>query len=115
MALPEGYLPRKGDVLTIRATVKHDVDPGEDTVYVSFRKYDDTSVDLAAVVGIFCRHWVAGEKVRLISDNEILGQIIATDDTSVWVKLSEDGSFKTFNANQIELDAAPQPPEKSDV
>jgi hypothetical protein len=30
MPIPEGYLPRKGDVVVLHATVKYDVKPKED-------------------------------------------------------------------------------------
>ena len=100
MPLPEGYLPRKGDVVIAHGTVQHDVDPGESRVYVSFRKHTDTSLNLADVVGLHCRAWSEGDKVEWSGAvGPMTGEVVAVCRTAVWVK-SEFG-METVQANDL--------------
>ena len=107
MPLPEGYLPREGDVLIVHGKVKHDVDAGEKHVYLAFRKYDTTHVDLAEVVGVYSLHWNVGDWVTFPGMYGI-GKVLATHEDQVWAVFTDEPP-QTFSAN--ELKRAPDEPE----
>ena len=108
MTLPKGYLPKEGDELLIRATVKYDVrikkDATDETTYVHLRPvggHTSFMVDVAAVAGIYCRNWDVGAIV-ISGEFEGTGEVIATHGTEVWVKDFE-GELWTVEANDLEL------------
>ena len=106
MTLPKGYLPKEGDELLIRATVKYDVhkDATDETTYVHLRPvggHTSFMVDVAAVAGIYCRNWDVGAMVTS-GEFEGTGEVIATHGTEVWVKDFE-GELWTVEANDLEL------------
>jgi hypothetical protein len=108
MPLPEGYLPREGDVLVIHGTVKHDVDPGEKSVFVTFKKYGSAeSVDLKNVVGLHCRRWDKGDKVTRLQPFigtytgwPAVGEVLAVHEETVWALFPGDNP-QTFAANDL--------------
>lgn len=99
MAL-NGYLPREGDILTIRAKVKYDVEAGEDTIHIRpIGAFSDVSVPLNDTVDLYSRHWNEGDKVTLESHPGI-GTVLSVCDSMVWVKFSI-GTPKTIAANNL--------------
>jgi hypothetical protein len=135
MPLPEGYLPREGDVLVLHGRVKYDVErqaadhdeDGKLTVWVRLLSdFRDCRVPLETVVGVHRRKWDAGAKVRTRADHAVFGEIVAVHEDAVWLQL--DGASKrpgnrptkhpqsllTLHCNEIEpMPAAyesPRPP-----
>jgi hypothetical protein len=115
MPLPEGYRPRKGDILVLHGVCRHDVDANEKSVFVDVEgHYGALMVKLRDIDGIFARCWYPGDKVRSIdrSDGGFDGEVVATCGVSVWAKWSLSGSMETFGANELELiPDAPSEPE----
>jgi hypothetical protein len=106
MPLPEGYRPRKGDILVLHGVVKHDVHPGEESVFVTIDgHYGTESVKLDGIASLFARAWNKGERVRqnIMSTNTGDGEVVATYGDRVWVKFDVDGSMGTFRANDLVL------------
>lgn len=109
MPLPEGYLPREGDVLVLHGTVKYDADLDpenveKETVWVTLLgDYTSRRVPLAKVVGIKRRTWKVGEKVRSRNDHEIFGEIVATHDDLVWFALASDSKSGKVRQHQRNL------------
>lgn len=111
MPLPEGYLPREGDVLVLHAVVKHDVDESDrdrdDGLRVFIRlggDYQDRRIPLKNVVGIHCRKWNADD--RVVTRDGVDGTVLAVSDNVCWVKL-DTGTFASIGANN--LDASNKP------
>ena len=53
MPLPEGYLPREGDILALHAIVKYNGDSGDDRVHVKVKgHYETTSIKLSEIVDL---------------------------------------------------------------
>jgi hypothetical protein len=125
MPLPEGYLPRKNDVLLLLGTVKHDVDPGETDVHLRVSgDWDTRIVKLEAVVGVRRRTWRESENVRIRNAPRIFGKIIAANDDYVWLALDEKsertkGKAPTIIVHCNELEphdgSAPTQPVKVDL
>lgn len=119
MAL-NGYLPREGDILTIRAIVKYDVEAGEDRVHIRpFGAHTDSSVPLKsdgtlAEVTLYCRHWSEGDLVIVCFTHRdpdyrgLDGQVLAVFGEAVWVKFGS-GTPQTVLAN----DLTPAPEEET--
>ncbi len=103
MPLPEGYLPREGDVLLLRAKVKFDVDPEDTSVHATCIgcTYRDVTIPLEEVFGLHFRAWEPHDKVQNIHDHEDCGEVFAVCDDKVWVKL-DTGAMATFEANALE-------------
>jgi hypothetical protein len=107
MTLPKGYLPKKGDELLIRATVKYDVDrkrDPDDPVWVHLKPvggHNSFVASLDAVAGLHCRKWDVGAMVTS-GEFEGTGEVIATHGTEVWVKDFE-GDLWTVAANDLDL------------
>lgn len=113
MPLPEGYLPRQGDVVVIHGIVKYNVDPGDTYADVMIEgKYSSVHIELDKIAGLHCRHWNEGDKVHLpgraITD---VGEVIATNGDNVWIAMP-GGSMATYHANQLtEVPKTPNIPE----
>ena len=113
MSLPEGYLPRKGDVVILHATVRYDFDPGGSdnvSLSLSIREHDSNFVPLDKIVGLHARHWEPGDKVRIISNGQF-GEVVAVSDDAVWIKREDGGDrkwFDTLHANMVAPDAPPR-------
>ena len=86
MPLPEGYLPREGDILVIHV-----------------RKF---SIPLKDVERLHCRHWNVGAEIQRKATDPLdrrPGEVLAVDGDMVWVKFSDGKErFMTLHANQIE-------------
>lgn len=101
MSLPEGYRPREGDVLVLHGTARFDVDPGDDEVHVQIDgDFASRIIPLNKVVGIHCRHWQIGDRVRLNDDAEAR-TVLAVHDDLVWTK-ADNGMVSTDAANELE-------------
>lgn len=96
MPLPEGYLPRKGDVLVLHGVVKYDVvrelaDYDEDQKLVVWVRllgdFQDRRVTLDTVVGVAVRNWEAGEKVRLCRAPSVTAEVVSMTDDVVLARL----------------------------
>lgn len=108
MPLPEGYRPREGDELLIRAKVAYDVDTGDDAVHLRpvGSEYKSLMIPLDQIHALHFRRWNEGDRVL---DREFNrgGTVVATIDDQVWVKVSptEDdpsGFMSTFDANDLQ-------------
>jgi hypothetical protein len=110
MPLPEGYRPRKGDELLIRAKVEFDVDLEEKDVHLRV-DYHKLVIPLAEVQALHIRSWKKGD--RVLDEDGLLGTVIALHGSSVWVKRDavgdEPADMWTFEAN--DLRPAPPKPE----
>lgn len=108
MPLPDGYLPREGDVLIVHVVAKYNVDPGDADVHANVVgvKYRDIVVPLDHVVGLHCRHWEVGAKVWIRHDKKNPATVIGVDEDRVWVKFSTAGGYATYSANDL-TEAAP--------
>lgn len=110
MGLPTDYWPREGDVLIVRATVKYDVDPGEEDVHilVGSNTYTPVRIPLADVTGVHCRRWEVKDRVRVMDGSiGLLGvdaTVIGTHGEWAWVKLDGDHPHEaptSVHANQL--------------
>lgn len=105
MPLPEGYLPRKGDVVVLHAVVKYDVNPKEDAdsddgvqVWVTpLEHYSASRIPLKTLVGLYSRSFAEGERVRVKGEGPVAqGVVISTHEDVVWMKLDENAGFGTY-------------------
>lgn len=110
MPLPEGYLPREGDVLILHGVVRWNVDAGENDVHLFIdRRYKHSGgvcVPLDQIIDIHCRAWEVGSKVIRKGGNQNVGTVLATYEDQVWVAFS-GGSPVSIHANALE--PAPEP------
>jgi hypothetical protein len=121
MPLPEGYLPRKGDILVLHVKTRFDVrddDLEGRKLYVNVHpvgesRYHHFRVHLDEIERIWCRHWETGAKIQLKRREPAErrpGEVLAVEGEFVWVKFSDSGErFMTLHANQIE--PREEPPE----
>jgi hypothetical protein len=98
MNIPNGYVPKEGDIVIIHAVVHGDYDPGDKTLFVRLRRHDCVGIDPSKVIGLYARRWEVGNRVRGVH-NEI-GEVVAVSDNMVWVRLDR-GGFNTFSANNL--------------
>lgn len=116
MPLPEGYLPREGDIVVVHASVKYNVESGDDSVHLAFPGNADRPLimAIATIEGLFARHWDEGDAVRVIEDHACTGSVIATSGSFVWMKNDRPGAgMTTYLAN--ELEPIPQPMPAGDI
>lgn len=113
MTLPEGYLPRKGDILIVHATVEYEVEPGEADVHVvvADQSYRQLAVPLKKVVGLYSRAWEVGARVTTANGASLYlrGEVVATHGDQVWVKMDIHGVMGTFD---LEADPGSRPIEE---
>lgn len=104
MPLPEGYLPREGDVLIFHATVRHNVDVGEHDVHLQVGdRYQTSILKLDQIQAIFSRHFDVGDVVRSVGDlTGQTGEVVAVHHGMVWVK-DGHGQMQTIAASELEL------------
>jgi hypothetical protein len=112
MPLPEGYLPRQGDVLSVDVVVKHDV--RNDDSYV-FTKVIGSHGDIAFAVDdpdvrvrLKRRSWNEGESVIHRAHPRWWGEIVSTHGDHVVVALNVDadprgsvGRLRIFHCNEL--------------
>lgn len=113
MSLPEGYLPRKGDVLSIAGIVEHDI--RADSVYI-FVKVEGVSRSVALpadepVPSVFLkrRTWREGEAVAHKNIERFFGEVVAMVGDHVVVKIGDGadkrgstGGLRIFHCNELE-------------
>lgn len=101
MSLPDGYLPREGDMLTVHMRVKHSIAAGDAEVYVfnPSQSWQTITIKLDDVACIHFRNWRPNDEVRETASG-LRGTIIATHDGLVWVKTTK-GLMATFEANEL--------------
>lgn len=112
MPLPQGYLPREGDVLVLHAIVSYTV-RSEDSDRVFVRPvgyYQDCRIEMSSVVGIHARKWEPGESARYGVDAIT---VIAIDDDEAWIKYP-DGRRQSVNVNVLDAEPVPvdEPPHR---
>lgn len=115
MSIPEGYLPRKGDVVVLHAVVKYDVNPTEDAdseeglqVWVTPKEYHSSSrVPLKTLVGVYSRYFEEGERVRFVNEPQTIATVLAICDEFVWLKTEIGGTYLTNPA--VDLEPVPEP------
>ena len=102
MPLPEGYLPREGDVLTIHVEAKYDVDASDENVHVFpvGARYRDFTLPLKNVINLYCRRWSVDDEV-IFPDMNGVGKVLAVHEDQVWV-LFPDEPPQTFPANELQ-------------
>lgn len=107
MPLPEGYRPRKGDVLVVHMAVDYvgdtylklkAVHPDGDWQESHYFKPE-------VVVGVKRRRWEESEEVRLRERPRVFGKVIATHDDLVWLDLDDEsdlGPALVVHCNELE-------------
>lgn len=112
MPLPEGYLPREGDILLICVEVKYDLDQDDIAadkdphvhVFPIGNKYSSFHLPMSGIESLHCLHWDVGAEVQLKhhqAEGRLPGEVMAIHAEMAWVKLS-DGCLRTVHANLIE-------------
>lgn len=101
MPLPEGYRPREGDELLIRAKVAYDCEPNDGSVHIKLvgAEYKSAVLALTDVHALHCRAWNEGDKV--VQKNWGHGTVLAVHENMAWVHL-KSGQMATFEANELE-------------
>lgn len=111
MPLPEGYLPREGDILVIHVQTQFNVEPHDTNVHVRLLRensYKKFGMPLKDVEGLWARHWNIDDEVQFIAvdpDGRRPGKVLAVDGELVWVKFYDKDSpqeHMTLHINQIE-------------
>jgi hypothetical protein len=109
MPLPEGYLPRKGDEVLIRARAMHDLRPDDDAGGCHFEiigaEHKSVFLSRDQIYGLHCRKWNEGDRVRVIGEPETVGEIVAARGKYVWIEVDKvDWPMLTFEANELEAE-----------
>jgi hypothetical protein len=109
MPLPEGYLPRKGDELLVRARVTYDCEVGDADVHVAMvgAEHKKYMIPLAEIHSLHARKWSEGDRVQ---NDWGWFEVVAVSDDQVWGKcrghLNDSGGSiglkYTFDANDLE-------------
>ena len=107
MPLPPNYLPRKGDLLSVIAEVKHDFDEGDEVIYAKIRGAD--VVLLPDQVDLHQQVIHIGEFVspRSPSVPQWTGQVLALHDCWAWVKAY--GDLATYSIDKLRVVPPPRP------
>lgn len=84
MGLPDDTTLRTGDIVLVRAKMRHDRRPGENAVHLDIAGASSTYASMAAIVSIERRHFKKGERVRY-DGNE--GTVLASHDAYLWIEL----------------------------
>jgi hypothetical protein len=115
MPLPEGYLPRKGDIVLVQARAKRDAYKDEPDIqcYFEIVGYETNKffMTVSEIHSIYSRNWEVGETVKSL-EFDGPGTICGVSDPYVWVKCEtgEDaGGMYTIDANELEAYVEPPP------
>lgn len=105
--MPANYVPRKGDVILVRAVVQYDFDAAEDDCVHIKVNYASSSVEPADIVGVVSRRWDVGDVVLLEDVSGTHGVIRAERNGMYWVEFA-GGGFGTYGGlDLLEVAAAP--------
>jgi hypothetical protein len=103
----------RGDVVSVRATVKHGYQPGDDKDFgigVQIDGYYQTVFLPAEKLTLVHRHFEVGERV-FSADDEAFGHVLAIHGNAAWVEREDNGQYLTLHLNVLER--APLPPAKT--
>ena len=110
MKVPPNFAFRKGDTVTVVATVKFSTEEDDDRVHVILDRHVAAAVALAQVRTIEGRIWDSGDYVRNVNDHDDHGEVVAFAEGMAWVKLAS-GAFTTYAALDLEPFDKPETPE----
>jgi hypothetical protein len=107
MPLPEGYLPRKGDEVLVRARAKRDTNIDVDSEgYLELvgQEHHKFFMNVSEIHSLYRRQWNEGDRVKSI---EFYGPglVIGISDEWVWVLCEtgeDEGGRYTLTANELE-------------
>jgi hypothetical protein len=101
MPIPEGYLPRKGDEVLVRARAKRDARPEDPDIecYLEIigQEHQKFFLKASEIHSIYVRCWNIGDTVTA---DDGPAEVIAVDGSDVWVR-DLDGVRWTVEANQL--------------
>jgi hypothetical protein len=117
MSLPEGHLPRKGDIVLIKARAKRDSRPGDDLPhYFEIVGHEHQSFfpdkDDQCLHSLYSRNWNIGDRVRVIAWPDTAGEVIAIHGEWMWVVINageNSGAMLTYSGNELDLAPAEKP------
>jgi hypothetical protein len=113
MPLPEGYLPREGDVLIISGTVEYDVEPHAAYIFLKVPGYGSGSLGLnptraAPFLSLKRRGWREDEGVIHKHVDRWFGKVVSQKDDYVVVALDAKaqmkgsvGGLRIFHCNEL--------------
>ena len=86
MPLPQGYRPRKGDELLVRARVTYNCEVGDADVHVAMAgaEHKKYMIPLADIYSLHARKWNEGDRVQ---NDWGWFEVIAVSEDQVWAKL----------------------------
>lgn len=94
---------RRGDTVSVRAKVNHNVDRGETDVHLKIG-HRSTLVESDEIVDLLSRNFDKGDKVRCVDNYRERGEVIGVDDDYVWVRLATPTAPRlTFASIALEL------------
>jgi hypothetical protein len=105
MPLPEGYLPRKGDIVLVQARAKRDTNLDVDSegyFEIIGQEHCKFFMDVSAIHSLHCRRWNEGDRVKSI-EFDGPGLVIGISDEWVWVLCEtgeDEGGRYTLTANE---------------
>ena len=114
MPLPEGYLPREGDVLSVKVGVEHDVAPGSAYIFVRVidklhEKFALPAKKLLPNVSLARRTWREGETVVHKRIEKFSGTVVSLHNDHVVVALNKHadlrgsvGGLRIFHCNELD-------------
>ena len=108
MPLPTGYKPRKGDILSIHATVKHNFTASGGDIYLEVDGHFSTiALKSEQIDRIVRQKFEIGSRV-LISDMNQIGFVRAISGDYAWIKLDlASEHYVTKHLNEITRVAEP--------
>lgn len=90
---------RKGDVVSVIGTIRHDYRPGEDnSVFIDVDGHYGALLVSPEQVMLLAPRIDVGEHVRWTNGNE--GRVLASDSDKLWVKL-DDGSYVIWPVKEV--------------
>jgi hypothetical protein len=110
MPLPEGYLPRKGDIVLVQARAKRDAYPNEPDIQCYFEivghETNKFFMAVSEIHSIYSRNWEIGDTVSYPAMFEGPAEVLAVDGHEVWVRDTENQRW-TIEANELEAYVEP--------
>ena len=95
------YPFRKGDVVALTATVRHDYRPDDDAfVFVDVAGHHAALMLKADTMTLIAPRIDVGERVRWTNGNE--ATVLASDSDKLWVK-ADDGTYLIWPAKEVKI------------